>query len=109
TDTDVGKTLVAAGLLAAARAQGFTTVGLKPVAAGCEKTDAGLRNSDAVLLQSVTSIPLVYEQINPIALSAAIAPHIAAQQEKRNLSSDRLAGFCRSSLNLADVTLVEGA
>jgi dethiobiotin synthetase len=51
----------------------------------------------------------VYEQINPIALTSAIAPHIAAQQEKRNLSADRLAGFCRSSLNQADLTLVEGA
>lgn len=109
TDTDVGKTLVATGLLAAARAQGLTTAGLKPVAAGCEKTDAGLRNNDALLLQAVTSIPLVYEQINPVALAPAVAPHIAAQQGKRILSADRLAGFCRSSLNLADLTLVEGA
>lgn len=109
TDTDAGKTVVATGLLAAARARDLSTAGLKPIAAGCEKTDVGLRNSDALLLQSVTSIPLVYEQINPIALVSAIAPHIAAQQEKRNLSADRLAGFCRSSLNLADVTVVEGA
>lgn len=109
TDTNVGKTLVATGLLAAARTRGLTTVGLKPVAAGCENTDAGLRNSDALLLQSVTSLPLMYEQINPVALEAAIAPHIAAQQEKRTLSADRLAGFCRSSLNQAEFTVVEGA
>lgn len=109
TDTNVGKTLVAIGLLAAARARGLTTVGLKPVAAGCENTDVGLRNADALLLQSVTSLPLMYEQINPIALEAAIAPHIAAQQEKRTLSADRLAGFCRSSLNQAEFTVVEGA
>lgn len=109
TDTDVGKTLVAAGLLVAAKNKGLTTAALKPVAAGCEKTDAGLRNADALLLQSVITQPLVYEQINPIALQAAIAPHIAAQQEKRVLSADRLAGFCRGSLNQADITLVEGA
>ena len=109
TDTNIGKTLVAAGLLVAAKNHGLTTVALKPLAAGCEKTDAGLRNADALLLQSVITQPLVYEQINPIALEAAIAPHIAAQQEKRVLSADRLAGFCRGSLNLADFTLVEGA
>jgi dethiobiotin synthetase len=109
TDTNVGKTLVATGLLAAARTRGLTTIGLKPVAAGCENTAEGLRNADALLLQSVTSQPLMYEQINPIALEAAIAPHIAAQQEKRTLSADRLAGFCRSSLNQAEFTLVEGA
>jgi len=109
TDTNVGKTLVAAGLLVAAKNHGLTTVALKPLAAGCEKTEVGLRNADALLLQSVITEQLVYEQINPIALEAAIAPHIAAQQEKRVLSADRLAGFCRGSLNLADFTLVEGA
>ena len=109
TDTNVGKTLVAAGLLVAAKTHGLTTAALKPLAAGCEKTEAGLRNADALLLQSVISLPLVYEQINPIALESAIAPHIAAQQERRVLSADRLAGFCRGSLNLADFTLVEGA
>jgi len=109
TDTNVGKTLVAAGLLVVAKNMGFTTAALKPVAAGCEKTDAGLRNSDAVLLQSVITQDLYYEQINPIALETAIAPHIAAQQEKRSLSADRLAGFCRGVLASADVTVVEGA
>lgn len=109
TDTDVGKTLVAAGLLVAAKRYGLTTAALKPLAAGCEKTAAGLRNGDALLLQSVITEQLAYEQINPVALEAAIAPHIAAQQERRVLSADRLAGFCRGSLNLADFTLVEGA
>lgn len=109
TDTNVGKTLIAAGLLLVAKNQGLRTAALKPVAAGCEKTDAGLRNEDALLLQSVITEPLVYEQINPIALQAAIAPHIAAQHEKRVLSADRIAGFCRGSLMQADFTLVEGA
>lgn len=109
TDTNVGKTLVAAGFLVAAKNYGLSTVALKPLAAGCEKTDAGLRNADALLLQSVITQPLMYEQINPIALESAIAPHIAAQQEKRVLSADRIAGFCRGSLNQADFTLVEGA
>lgn len=109
TDTDVGKTLVAAGLLVAAKKRGLSTAALKPVAAGCEKTDAGLRNADALLLQSVITQPFVYEQINPIALQSAIAPHIAALQEKRVLSADRIVGFCRGSLNQADLTLIEGA
>ena len=48
TDTNVGKTLVAAGLLVAANNMGLTTAALKPVAAGCEKTEQGLRNADAL-------------------------------------------------------------
>lgn len=109
TDTNVGKTFIAASLLLAAKARGMTTAALKPVAAGCEKTPEGLRNADALLLQSVITQKLYYEQINPIALEAAIAPHIAAQLERRSMSADRLAGFCRGVLNTADFTLVEGA
>ncbi|WP_039915300.1 dethiobiotin synthase [Cellvibrio mixtus] len=109
TDTNVGKTLVAAGLLLVAKKQGVRTAALKPVAAGCEKTCAGLRNDDALLLQSVMTESLAYEQINPIALQSAIAPHIAAAQEKRVLSADRIAGFCRGSLQQAEFTLIEGA
>lgn len=109
TDTNVGKTIIAAGLLIAAKNRGLTTAALKPVAAGCEKTDAGLRNSDALTLQSVITRTLEYDQINPYALEAAIAPHIAAQQEKRSLSVDRLSGFCRGVLSSANVTLIEGA
>jgi dethiobiotin synthetase len=109
TDTDVGKTQIAAGLLHLANSQGLSTLGLKPVAAGCEKTDQGLRNQDALLLQAVSSVKLVYEQINPVTLIEPVSPHIAAQKEKRILSADRLAGFCRSSFRMADFTLIEGA
>ena len=109
TDTHVGKTCVTAGLLQLAKQQGLSCLGLKPVAAGCEDASTGLCNEDALLLQSVSSVQLPYQQINPVALNAAVSPHIAAQKEKRVLSADRLAGFCRSSFRLADLTLVEGA
>ncbi|NVL47466.1 AAA family ATPase, partial [Pseudomonas syringae pv. actinidiae] len=46
TDTDAGKTTVAAGLLHAARLKGRSTAAGKPVASGCVMTAEGLRNSD---------------------------------------------------------------
>ena len=110
TDTDVGKTIIAAGLLAAANAKGFSTAAIKPVAAGCERTPEGLRNADALLLQRTMSLQLPYEQINPIAFEPPIAPHIAAQQVGIKLSESRLAGICRGVLlQRADLTLIEGA
>lgn len=110
TDTDVGKTLVSAGLLAAANQQGLSTVGVKPVAAGCEKTEAGLRNSDALLLQQTASIKLSYEQVNPIAFESPIAPHIAAGQLGRRLDADRIAALCRGvMMQPADFMIIEGA
>ncbi|GAA0790691.1 dethiobiotin synthase [Marinobacterium sediminicola] len=110
TDTDAGKTLVTTGLLAAANRQGLRTMGLKPVAAGCEQTPDGLRNSDALQLQQTASVKLSYEQVNPIAFEPPIAPHIAAEQEGRALSADRLAAYCRGAMmQPADLVLVEGA
>jgi len=110
TDTDAGKTLVATGLLTAANGLGKSTAAVKPVAAGCESTENGLRNDDALALQSAMSLDLAYEQINPVALEPAIAPHIAAEQASRNITVSRLAGFCRGvMMRRADLTLIEGA
>ena len=80
TDTDIGKTYVAVAMLNAANQAGFSTLGLKPVAAGCEATVDGLRNSDALALQAASSIKLSYEEVNPIALPVACAPHLAAAE-----------------------------
>ncbi|MDP6968790.1 MAG: dethiobiotin synthase [Gammaproteobacteria bacterium] len=110
TDTDAGKTLVACALLAKARADGLSTAAVKPVAAGCRTTADGLRNSDAEQLLAQCTLPLLYEQVNPIAFAAPIAPHIAAAQQGKRLDAGRLAGFTRGVLMQgADLTLVEGA
>ena len=110
TDTDVGKTVVSAGLLEAANLKGLTTVAVKPIAAGCEQTEEGLRNGDALALQQAASIKLSYDQVNPIALEPAIAPHIAAQQLGRRLDADRMAAMCRGvMMQPADFMVIEGA
>ncbi|MES3007163.1 MAG: dethiobiotin synthase [Pseudomonadota bacterium] len=110
TDTGVGKSLVAAGILHAANLSGLSTVGLKPVAAGCVETEQGLRNDDALLLQQFSSLSLPYEQVNPVALKLAVAPHIAAEQEGRRIDIARLEGMCRGvMMRRAKLTVIEGA
>ena len=110
TDTDVGKTWVACRLLEKYNKEGLSTLGLKPVAAGCEETAEGLRNEDALKLMAASSVALPYEQVNPVTLKEAIAPHLAAAHENKTLGADRLAGYVRGAMMTpADVTLVEGA
>ena len=110
TDTDVGKTAIAAGLLCAAKKKGLTTVAIKPVAAGCELHEGQLRNEDALTLQAEMTHPLPYQQVNPIALKSAIAPHIAAKEENKTLTVSRISGFCNGvSLAPVDWMIVEGA
>lgn len=110
TDTDAGKTLVATGLLARAQSSGLTTLGLKPVASGCEATPQGLRNADALALQSLSAPAMDYAAINPHAYAPAIAPHLAAERAGERLTLAGLAEALAPSLALPrDLTLVEGA
>lgn len=110
TDTGIGKTTVAAALLAQARSQGLSTLGLKPVAAGCEQTEAGWRNDDALQLQAQSSLAVRYEEINPVTLPEPWSPHLAAEAAGKRLTIRQLSGYVRASLShRAQLTLVEGA
>ena len=110
TDTDMGKTVVATGLLSAAKSARLRTAAIKPVAAGCQDDGSGLQNDDALQLQAAATHQLPYQQVNPVALEAAIAPHIAAEEEGKVLSASRLVGYCRGlALLPVDMLLVEGA
>jgi dethiobiotin synthetase len=107
TDTEVGKTAISCALLMAAAAAGLRTAAVKPVAAGCDHNG---HNDDALQLLECMTEPLGYAQVNPVALEAAIAPHLAAEREGRRLQAGRLAGICRGvMLGKADFVLVEGA
>lgn len=110
TDTEVGKTTIAAGLLHAARLAGLSTAAAKPVASGCEMTVEGLRNSDALALLGECTLPLRYEDVNPFAFEPAIAPHLAAREAAVELGVAALAEPVRRVLALqAQFSLVEGA
>ena len=110
TDTDAGKTTVAAGLLHAARLSGLSTAAGKPVASGCVVTPQGLRNSDALALQAECSITLSYDEVNPVAFEPAIAPHLAAREAGVGLTVRSLLQPMQHILSKqADFTLIEGA
>ncbi|WP_394393605.1 dethiobiotin synthase [Shewanella woodyi] len=112
TDTDCGKTFISSALLCKAASQGRASLGLKPIASGCEETEQGLRNSDALSLIAQSTIELDYEQVNPVSFKPAIAPHIAAMQTSVDISPDTVIKHLSPTLSLvneADFCLVEGA
>jgi dethiobiotin synthetase len=111
TDTGVGKSIVTAGLLEAARAAGLRAVGLKPVAAGGFERNGEWVNEDALLLQASAGIALPYDEVNPVMLREAIAPHIAAERAGERLAVAPLAAAVRRVIDRfqPDVVLVEGA
>jgi len=112
TDTDCGKTFISAALLNRAKELGRATLGLKPIASGCERMEVGLRNSDALSLMAQSSIKLDYALVNPVSFEPAIAPHIAASQTGTDISPEsilnRLSGALEG-LNDSELCIIEGA
>lgn len=109
TDTEVGKTVISVGLIKKLQQQGLRIAAMKPVASGCEMSTGGLRNEDALALQSAADIKVAYEQVNPYAFAPAIAPHIAAQQAGTEIDLQRLVDVYQQLQQQADATVVEGA
>lgn len=110
TDTDAGKTVASVLLLKSLNKISDHTLGIKPIAAGCEQTELGLRNEDALKLQAASGIKADYDIINPIAYAPFIAPHIAAAQQKHTLSLRQLQDSLDKARMLnARWLLIEGA
>lgn len=111
TDTDVGKTTVAAGLLTRAAQQGHTCIGVKPVTAGCEPVEGELVSDDAYKLLAVSNVDMHPDLQAPIKLLTPCSPHIAAAIDGQNLMAARVTGLVRGALSTTKAThvLIEGA
>ncbi len=108
TDTGIGKTYASMALLHALRGAGLRAVGMKPVASGCMATAEGLRNEDALALQSASSGSPDYADVNPLAYAAAVSPHLAAAAEGRRVELAPVqAAYARLAAR-ADMVVVEG-
>jgi len=94
TDTDVGKTVVTAGLLIALQ----NTQAIKPVQTGREPDEAVYaRASPGARFKTLRHFQL------------AASPHLAAAKEGRDLNPDSLAEEIAQECAKAEFTLIEGA
>lgn len=108
TDTDAGKTWVTTECLKALSTSGLKAVGMKPIASGCEISNEGLRNDDAMKLIAASSIKLSYDLINPFALLEPTAPEIAAKHDGVQISLPPILNAVSQVESQADVVLIEG-
>ena len=109
TDTGVGKTVVAAGLVRGLIAQGLRVAVMKPVASGSECTAEGLRNEDALTLMAASNVATPYDRVNPYCFVPPISPHIAAEEAKTPVDLSHIAENFGSLKGSADFVVVEGA
>jgi dethiobiotin synthetase len=109
TDTGVGKTLIASALVHQFAQSGLKSVGMKPVAAGCELVNGELISEDVTRLIAASNVAAPLAQINPYAFEPAIAPHITAQQAEVKIELATIQSAYQELAARADVVVVEGA
>lgn len=109
TDTEVGKTLVSQALIIALTKVGYRVSGFKPIAAGCEVTEQGMVNEDALALQQASNVALNYRDVNPFALLLPTSPHIAAERESISIDFEVLDIALEKQTLMSDIVVVEGA
>ena len=109
TDTGVGKTLVACGLLRACASLGLRAVGMKPVAVGACVVDGRLVNDDVEALGLAGNVAAAGALVNPYCFEQPIAPHIAAEQAGVLIDIERVKHAFLQLAASADCVIVEGA
>jgi dethiobiotin synthetase len=110
TDTSVGKTTIAAGLIGYLKRQGIDIGVMKPVASGAIECDSGkLISQDAEMLVKFSGSADPWEWVNPYCLATAVTPALAAKIEGITIDLDIIReNFSRLS-NKHQFVVVEGA
>ncbi len=101
TDTEIGKTAIAAGLAACFKKRGYSFGVMKPVAAGSR--------ADAHILKQASGVDDSLDDINPIYLQHPLSPNIAAELENRHIDLQILLNTHDKLFAKYRAMLIEGA
>ena len=109
TDTDVGKTYVAAAAAAMLHASGVRVGVYKPVASGCTENQGQRFCRDAAELWKAAGRPETIDRVCPQRFLAPLAPPLAAEREHRSVDRRLLADGAAYWVGRCDLLIVEGA
>jgi dethiobiotin synthetase len=108
TDTDAGKTYISSMLLHAAGFNNQKSLGFKPIASGIEIFNGKQINQDIELLKAASTVSIPDSAMNCYLFEPAIAPHIAAAKEAKDIDLELIIQQVNNYQNQADFVLVEG-
>ncbi len=109
TDTNVGKTYVAAAIARSLAAAGHAVGVYKPAASGCRRKGGDLVSEDAVALWEAAGRPGELAAVCPQRFEIPLAPHLAAQAAGTQLDGELLRSGLDYWLGQSDIVIVEGA
>jgi dethiobiotin synthetase len=83
TDTGVGKTVVAAGLMHLFLSQGYNACYFKPVSSGMADGENNPGPIDVLFVKAISGLNEDERTINPFSYKAPVSPHLASRMEGR--------------------------
>jgi dethiobiotin synthetase len=98
TDTGVGKTIIAAGLVASLKDKGIDVGVMKPLESGAPSFESTPIPRDAFYLKEIADVQDDINVINPYCFNDPLAPGVAAQYEGVEIDLKRIKG-CYEELN----------
>ena len=108
TDTEVGKTVVAAALAAVLSERGYNPGVMKPVATGCRFGGEYPEGDDMLCLLESSGATDPVTLVTPYAYEPAVAPTVAAALADREIELDTIMEAYRELALNHDVMVVEG-
>jgi dethiobiotin synthetase len=109
TDTGVGKTFVAVGLIKAMKRKGIDVCPMKPVESGCRVKNGELVPPDSIKLWKASGIKEPLHVINQYKLKHPLAPSVAAEIEGVRIDRNNIIRAYSGLSKKYKITLVEGA
>lgn len=109
TDTNVGKTVIAAGLTAALRSLDYRAIYFKPIQSGAIEAEGGLIPGDARLAQKLAGLEEPLTILTPVVLKLPLAPAVAAAQAGVTIDLEKIAQAYQELASRYDYLVVEGA
>jgi dethiobiotin synthetase len=109
TDTGVGKTYVATGLVTALRLRGVNVGVMKPAETGCSARSGQLIPRDALRLIKAAGVRDSLALVNPYRFRKPLAPFVAAEWERKKVNMGKIINAYQTLLTRHDFMIVEGA
>ncbi len=107
TDTEVGKSVVAAAICAALTEQGKRVAAFKPAVTGLDEAPSSFGPDHELLARAAGDLRSPVE-VAPYRFGPPLSPHLAAEQAGTTIDPARLVALARAAGDGADVLVAEG-
>ncbi|SHH41312.1 dethiobiotin synthetase [Caloranaerobacter azorensis DSM 13643] len=109
TDTDVGKSVVTAGLVYILRKNGINACSFKAVQSGGIIENNRLVSGDTMLVKKVCNLEEDEHLMNPYCLSMPVSPHLAAKIERIEINKRKILDTYRKLSQKYEYIIAEGS